>query len=170
MSIDVMRDGVITPEEITNVFAKYFSNADSLINKYEFGCLYHDDYRPGEITKLNKFNIHGSGILDFKTKRVEYNLDSTILWEAKCKCGGTGLVGFIIQYYTGVWEEIKQKLSKELFSEKNMTEELHLDNNGLRIRFVNFIEYRKKKSNLEDPTPYPTFSINCKFPPPFTDS
>ncbi len=170
MATDVMNDGVITPEEITNVFAKYFSNADSIINKYEFGCLHHDDYRPVEITRRNGFNIHGFGMLEFKTNRVEYNLDSTILWETKCKCGETGIVGFTINYYTGAWEEIKRKLSKEIFSEKNMTEELYFDNNTLKIKFVHFAEYRKKQSNMEDPTPYPRFSINCKFPPPFTDS
>ncbi len=156
MTRDVLKDEIITTSEITRTFAKYFKDADSLINKFEFGCLYHDDYRCGKIVQRPDFNIHGSGFLDNETDMYQYALNSTILWETHCKCGEKGIVGFILNYHTKDWIEIKEKLQQETLSEKNMKEKLDLDGTS-DISFIHYIPYRKKGQiipTIGSPFPY----------------
>jgi len=161
MSKDVLKDQIITNIEITKAFANYFKNTDSLIGKFEFGCLQHEDYRPTIVERKTDFNIHGFGSLDFETGMYQYNLNSTILWNTKCKCGNTGVVGFILKYNTKYWEGIKQKLQQEVLSEKNMKEKLYLAEES-EISFVHFTPYRKKEIKSKNDAPFRSWYENTK--------
>jgi len=164
---DVLKDGIITQQEIDKAFQHFFEPIESLVAKFEFGCLRHDDYRDSKIKFKDGFGINGTGYYNSETQRCEYNLNGCILWTSECSCGYGSTFGFMIRFKTQDWEQIKNAMLQETISEYDFYHNKRLSEKS-EVKFISFCNFKKKSISDEDP--FPTFSQYCKKYPPFSNN
>jgi hypothetical protein len=163
--VDVLKDKIITQLEINTAIGHYFKNIESLVDKFDFGCLHHEDYKNSIIKFKDDYSVYGHGFLDSETNRWEYSLTALIRWNTNCPCGEISAWGFCIEFGTKYWDELKSVLTQETISEQEFFKPKELSTKS-DIHFISFPQFRKKTNSDDDP--FPTFSQNCKRFPPFT--